>query len=511
MKKTYHINLNHQSFCIDEDAYLQLQQYIETLEKHYLQKEGGQEIIADIESRIAELFREFLQSHHKEVISRTDIDKVVEIMGTPAAIFNEDADTESDINTNRKNRKLYRDPENAILGGVASGLAIYLSVSVGWVRLIFILFLFFYGSALWIYIILWIVLPQAVTVAQKLEMQGEPINVSNIEKNIRDTYNKVKKNSRLHHFTDDLVEGLNRYFTAIGHIGQRILAFIAKFISTIGLIFSILLFISTLIFIICIPENHIAFLQHFSAPVPFWTIRTLLILLFCIPAFLFIYYCSGYLFRFQLHKIVLFCSLGIWLPCIFITIILGIYFSSQFSDYSRERTELSLAPTDSNSKILYVRFDNSNAPDPVPGQFNLWHNLYYYTKSNPADSSRLYFCPDISFQASKDSIPTPRVIITRSACGPNKMATHQSIENTRYNYIWENDTLNLSTYFTLQHPVYRENKVKVVVTLPENYRLQLLNFIPYTVNSYNFQGSKKYWKTLPHDRLYIMKNGQLVN
>lgn len=83
MKKTYSINLNNQVFYIDENAYTQLQHYIETLEKYYFAEEDGKEIMMDIESRIAELLKEFLQKSHKEAISQTDIDKVIEIMGTP--------------------------------------------------------------------------------------------------------------------------------------------------------------------------------------------------------------------------------------------------------------------------------------------------------------------------------------------------------------------------------------------------------------------------------------------
>ncbi len=73
MNKTYHINLNGQAFCIDEDVYAQLQNYIDTLEKYYLTEEDGKEIMSDIESRIAELLHEFLEQSHKEVVSQAEI------------------------------------------------------------------------------------------------------------------------------------------------------------------------------------------------------------------------------------------------------------------------------------------------------------------------------------------------------------------------------------------------------------------------------------------------------
>ena len=161
MKKTYSINLNNQVFYIDENAYTQLQHYIETLEKYYFAEEDGKEIMMDIESRIAELLKEFLQKSHKEAISQTDIDKVIEIMGTPDAIIDEDTEHHSKKKNNI--RKLYRDSDDAILGGVAAGFANYFAISAAWVRLIFIICAIFYGISVIVYIILWIILPQATT------------------------------------------------------------------------------------------------------------------------------------------------------------------------------------------------------------------------------------------------------------------------------------------------------------------------------------------------------------
>ena len=80
MKKTYNINLNGQVFCIDDDACLKLQSYIDTLESHYLKEEDGREIMADIESRIAELLKEALGKGYKQVVTMEDIDQIIRIM-----------------------------------------------------------------------------------------------------------------------------------------------------------------------------------------------------------------------------------------------------------------------------------------------------------------------------------------------------------------------------------------------------------------------------------------------
>lgn len=189
MKKTYNINLNGQVFCIDDDACLKLQSYIDTLESHYLKEEDGREIMADIESRIAELLKEVLGKGYKQVVTMEDIDQIIRIMGSPDVIIDEDTDK----STEPIKRKLYRDTDESVLGGVASGIAAYFDISVVWIRIAFVLLAFFYGVTILAYIILWIATPAAVTARQKMEMKGEKINVSNIEKNIRDTYDDLKK------------------------------------------------------------------------------------------------------------------------------------------------------------------------------------------------------------------------------------------------------------------------------------------------------------------------------
>ena len=131
MKKTYNINLNGQVFCIDDDACLKLQSYIDTLESHYLKEEDGREIMADIESRIAELLKEALGKGYKQVVTMEDIDQIIRIMGSPDVIIDEDTDK----STEPIKRKLYRDTDESVLGGVASGIAAYFDISVVWIRI----------------------------------------------------------------------------------------------------------------------------------------------------------------------------------------------------------------------------------------------------------------------------------------------------------------------------------------------------------------------------------------
>ena len=90
-------------------------------------------------------------------------------------------------------RRLYRNPDDKLLGGVCSGIASYFDVDAVWVRLAFAFIFFVFGSGFLLYILLWIIVPEAKTTAEKLQMRGEPVTISNIEKNVKEEMEQVRK------------------------------------------------------------------------------------------------------------------------------------------------------------------------------------------------------------------------------------------------------------------------------------------------------------------------------
>ncbi len=195
MKKTVSVNLNGQVFSIDEDAFDKLSQYLQNIEQHFANENERKEIIADIEARIAELLKENI-TDFKEVINISDVEAVIKVMGEPNDFADEEESNQSQsqeqyINYKRY-RRMYRDPDNRIIGGVCSGLSAYWALDPSLVRVIFIVLAIFGGSGLIIYLILWIVLPEARTTVQKLEMRGEPVNVSNIGSFVKEEFEHVK-------------------------------------------------------------------------------------------------------------------------------------------------------------------------------------------------------------------------------------------------------------------------------------------------------------------------------
>ena len=196
MKRTVTVNIGGQAFIIDEDAYAKLQEYLLLIEKEIKYFDDKHEILRDVEIRIAEIFKENSQGGNK-VIDLKDIEDIIKIMGNPSD-FSEMYDGSSKEHFEKTSyKRIYRDPDNKVLGGVCGGLGAYFNVDPVIIRILFIALVIAGGAGLLIYIILWIVVPEAKTVAQKLEMRGEPVNISNIGEKLKDEFNNVKRKMNL--------------------------------------------------------------------------------------------------------------------------------------------------------------------------------------------------------------------------------------------------------------------------------------------------------------------------
>jgi phage shock protein PspC (stress-responsive transcriptional regulator) len=199
MNKTININLAGLIFHVDEDAYNRLSSYLAALKKQFSNEKGGSEIISDIEARVAELFTEKLTGT-KQVITMRDVEDVIAIMGSPEdyeaeneAEYQTGSSTSTGADGKKRARRVFRDPDNSTIGGVCGGIGAYLNVDPLWLRLIFLLLFFGFGTGILLYIILWIVLPEAKTTAEKLEMRGEDVNIDNIERSIREEAENLKQ------------------------------------------------------------------------------------------------------------------------------------------------------------------------------------------------------------------------------------------------------------------------------------------------------------------------------
>jgi len=264
MKKTINITLNGLVFSLEEDAYEKLKAYLDSIKNYYDSPEEEKEILSDIESSIAEKFSEKLKSK-REAVSLADVEEIIKVMGTVEEITAaeetasdaktenaKEEDTKEEINASKK--KLYRNPDDVVIAGVASGVAAYFGLDPVFIRVLFVILAFANGLGVLIYLVLWLVMPMAVTGAQKLEMRGKPVNLSEIEQAVkekskmlgqegRDAVSRLKQNNTFYKILNLPVKIIEAIFSALKKIVSLffpLISIIIGFGITVGSTFAIL-------------------------------------------------------------------------------------------------------------------------------------------------------------------------------------------------------------------------------------------------------------------------------
>lgn len=163
MKQTAHINIGSQAFTIDQDAYDTLRSYLADIRSRL--PESDVEAIGDIETRIAEIFREKIGSSGMRVITIKTVREAMIQMGAPAD-FGERRDSngataQTEQTAQAPARKLYRSRTDRSIAGICGGLAAFFDADPTAVRLVTLLLILFGGLSIWVYLILWFIIPEA--------------------------------------------------------------------------------------------------------------------------------------------------------------------------------------------------------------------------------------------------------------------------------------------------------------------------------------------------------------
>lgn len=185
MKKVIDITIGKVVFTIEDDAYARLEAYLKSFEASLPNDKEREEIMEDIELRIAELFQKE-SKFDRQVIDLKIVESVIACLGevenneSEKITKNSQSNTQNKMNTTAK--KLYRNPDDKKVAGVCSGIAAYFDLDPTVIRLLLVIFVLCGGSGILAYIILWVIMGEADTVAKKLEMRGEPVTAENIRK-----------------------------------------------------------------------------------------------------------------------------------------------------------------------------------------------------------------------------------------------------------------------------------------------------------------------------------------
>lgn len=473
MNKIFNVNLGGLPFSIDDDAFEVLNQYLRTLRQHFSQSDDCDEIMGDIESRLAELFTTALGSRGQIIVLR-DVQNAIATMGTPEDFGIET--TEKQSNTHKKTttteggekRRLFRDPDEKALGGVCGGLAAYFGLRDAiWLRLAFLVTVSFGGMGVFIYAILWLVIPEAKTSADRLAMRGEPANVENIARTIEEgatqlgnRFSEFDKSGKIANALQSFGNFLNAVIKGFARVFQK-MSFILLLIFLIALLgvwvsCTVGLYMVSPFFSYLMPEQWWqSWLFSFNVFV-FFLVPTVSIVIFLIRVLL--------QKRMSL-KTAWIVDLSMWIFW-FVNIssaaILAANFSTQFNHNASEVEMLSYTPSVSPMDTLnIVRLEHPN------GQLKINLGDIYVSKE-------YLLCSDVSLKLVPATSKEWSAEIRKYAEGSTPAEAKTLVSSIKYIPNFNKDTF--SYWETLEVPAgtkWRGQRIELVVKVPIGKKVKL--------------------------------------
>jgi phage shock protein PspC (stress-responsive transcriptional regulator) len=480
MNKTVNINLANTFFHIDEEAYSKLRRYLESIKRSFSGTAGSDEIIADIEARIAELFSEKME-HDRQVITQKEVDAVINVMGQPEDymvdedIFEDEPRPKSNkaASTSRV-KKLYRDTETKYIGGVCSGLEYYLGFDALWIRLIFILLAVFTGFGLIAYILLWILVPEAATTSQKLDMRGEPVNISNIERKVKEGFDDVAdrvKSVDYEQVGNKVKSGSKTFFDTIGDIFMFLFKVFGKFIGILLIIVGAATLIGLFVGLVTVGVIDVV---HFpgidfydivnTTGAPVWLVSILVFLGIGIPFFFVLYLGLKILVNNlkSIGNIAKFTLLGVWLLSIGVLIALGVRQAAAHA-FTGTTTINEQFVLEQPSDTITIAMRSTESID-YDNRFNFDNLAMVYDENGQA----LLYSEDIRFDIKKSSDSIIRLKIKKDADGSSFEEARERSSRIDYGYTFSGNELILNDFLTSTiSEKMRNQEVRNIVYIPE--------------------------------------------
>lgn len=446
MNKTIAVNIAGYVFHIEEDAYAALKNYLDTIASYFGSAEGRKEIMDDIEARIAEIFNERIESDHR-VVTRAEVNHVIAVMGKPEDYREaEDQEQASSSRSSNDPRKIYRDTDHSVIGGVASGLSHYFGWDPAGLRIVFIILTFLSFSGVPIYFILWLVIPEARTTAEKLRMRGSRIDVDNISKTVSggvESATATLKSKKVRKGIEQFVAGMGAIFGVFAKV-LRVLIGVFSLVLGMTLAAAVVISILALLFGTNVPPMlSTGFMKHYLFIHPGWFYVTWvgLLLFLAVPVFGLIY--AGIRLILNLHARLRGFGVVLVTALIFGSIILFTSLTFHLSEYSRQEQvtqTISLSASDSTEVIIKV------ANDPY------WHSgisaddrsLVELVK---VDNDQLVFgAPKLRFRPAEGR--ETHFTISRKANAGNVDAAIEHAKNINYGYNVSDSVLLLNPFYT---------------------------------------------------------------
>lgn len=479
MNKTVSINLGGFYFHIDEDAYQKLNRYFDAIRRS-LSPDGKDEIMSDIEGRIAELLSEKMKNDN-QVVGNTEVEEIMAVMGQPEdyrideeTTGDKNTYTASDFNYAPRTKKFYRDSEKSIISGVCAGLAHYFRIDPLWIRILFILSLFIsFGTSVFIYILLWILIPKAITTTEKLEMTGEPINISNIEKKVKEEidsiagklqnvdYDRLGANAKSG--AEKIGSGIGSVFSALFTgfakvIGALITVTSAIMLGVVVVFFISLLFTSTLKSSMWYP-----WVGGFNyTDMPLWLMGTAAFFAVAIP--LFMIFLLGLKILVDnlkpIGNITKFTLLALWVISFVGIIYIGISQATEINEEGKTVSKQDINLQENETLHIKFRYNDYFAKSVYAS------DGFRFTQDSLGNN--VIYSNDISFTVLKTDAKKPFIQIEKISNGRTSTEARKRAEKIKYYFKFEGNTLTLDNYLlTDLTNKYRNQKVEIYLYLPE--------------------------------------------
>ena len=480
MNKTVNINLGGMFFHIDEDAFQKLTRYFDAIKRSISNSSGHDEIIKDIEMRVSELLFE-KQKSDKHVIGLKDVDEVIAVMGQPEDYIIEDEDTAGptyNSTTSRSTKKLYRDKEKGMIGGVASGLGYYFGIDAVWIRIVLILLVFAgFGTGILAYIILWIVTPEAITTTEKLEMTGEPVTISNIEKKVREEFENVSdklKNVDYDKYGNQIRSGADKLGNSFGDFITTVFKIFAKFLGIILILAGLAMIIVFLVGALTLGSTNFSnfpFHQFIESgnftDYPIWVFGLLLFTAVAIPNFFLM------LLGFKLvspslksvGNVAKYTLLALWIISIALLISIGVKQASAFAVDGRvvKKENINLQATDT----LFIKFKHS---DYFAKNIRDRNNFMITQDSTGTD---VIYSNQVSLRIERTDEKVAYIQIEKEAKGKSLSEAKNRAGQIKYSYSIEGSHLTLDNFLlTNLKNKYRDQEIEITLYLPKGTLLK---------------------------------------
>ena len=486
MNKTVTVNIGGMVFHIEELAYEKMKKYLDAIRGYFTSSDGRDEIIQDIESRMAEMFNERIGTV-RQVVTEEDVDFVINTMGKPEQVAGEDDENNEPKGTSSRSRyftgekpyrRLFRDPDDKVISGVCSGFSHYVGIDPIWIRLAFAVAFFVFGSGLLLYILLIVIIPKAQTPTDKLEMRGEPVNINNIKRTIEDEVadikNRLDKNSPRssrsgHGFISRFFEGLGEVLIAIFRFFFKFIAFILMFVLFIA-ITALLIGSLTVSGFVHWADIPVAFTDAFLTTSQRYLVIATALLVLGVPAIMLLYRLIKSLFNLKVESRYINLSAGIlWSIGVVIMIFTIADISKQYRYKESSRIEIPILQP--KYGILYIDALNPSSYRDESYYDNNWEVEDEWSNYYSKDTMRI---PNVKLDVVRGEGTEFELVRINSSRGMDRKNALGSAKNIAYEIVQEDSLLKFSDNFILRRgEKFKNQHIQLVLKVPVGKSIHL--------------------------------------